>query len=177
MRTILSACVLLLVCYGCVAGPEEIAADKAKKEALAPQHPEAEKAVAEHEHADDKSVSTASHSDDGKGAFQKTNNGLKYRIINEGTGARPNKNSTVVCHYRGWLDNGKEFDSSYSGSPAEFPLTGVIAGWTEGVPLIKEGGKIELEVPSRLGYGEQGHPPVIPANARLHFEIELIKVK
>ncbi|WP_437185422.1 FKBP-type peptidyl-prolyl cis-trans isomerase [Planctomicrobium sp. SH668] len=108
--------------------------------------------------------------------FKKTNSGLKYRIIEEGTGKRPNVNSKVLCHYRGWLDSGKEFDSSIGGEPISFPLNGVIAGWTEGLQLIKEGGKIELEIPSRLGYGERGQPGAIPPNARLHFEVELIRV-
>jgi zinc protease len=109
--------------------------------------------------------------------FQTTASGLKYRILQPGTGKQPTAESTVVCHYRGWLDNGEEFDSSKGSDPLTFPLNRVIRGWTEGLQLIKEGGKIELEIPSELGYGKRGAPPVIPADATLHFEVELIKVK
>jgi len=120
-----------------------------------------------------KSESSAS----GSSEFQQTASGLKYKILSPGTGKQPTASSTVVCHYRGWLDNGTEFDSSLGGEPLEFPLNAVIRGWTEGLQLIKEGGKIELEIPSELGYGKRGAPPVIPANATLHFEVELLKVK
>jgi FKBP-type peptidyl-prolyl cis-trans isomerase FkpA len=86
-------------------------------------------------------------------------------------------NDSVLCHYRGWLDNGTEFDSSYQrGEPTPFPLRGVIGGWTEGLQLVGEGGKIELEVPSSLGYQEAGYPPDIPPNATLHFVVELIRI-
>ncbi|WP_437185424.1 insulinase family protein [Planctomicrobium sp. SH668] len=108
--------------------------------------------------------------------FTETASGLKYKIIKEGEGKQPTAANSVTCHYRGWLDNGKEFDSSKGGDPITFPLRGVIAGWTEGLQLIKEGGKIQLEIPSKLGYGDRGYPPVIPAKATLHFEVELIKV-
>lgn len=83
-----------------------------------------------------------------------------------------------MVHYRGWLDDGTEFDSSYKrNKPATFPLKGVVAGWTEGLQLIAKGGKIELEVPSYLGYGASGHPPTIPGGATLHFEIKLLDVQ
>ncbi len=110
--------------------------------------------------------------------FKATTSGLKYKIIKEGDGKAPVPANTVVCHYKGWLDNGETFDSSYDrGQPATFPLNGVIRGWTEGLQLIKEGGKIELEIPSDLGYGDRGFPPVIPGGATLHFEVELLEVK
>ena len=81
-------------------------------------------------------------------------------------------------NYRGWLDNGKEFDSSYSrGEPISFPLNGVIPGWTEGMQLVGEGGMIELWIPSKLGYGARGAGRDIPPNATLHFVVELIKVQ
>src|SRR5690606_38247072 len=89
------------------------------------------------------------------GDVQTTASGLKYRIISTGTGQQPVATSTVVCHYRGWLDNGQEFDNSQKrGEPAEFRLNQVIPGWVEGLQLIKEGGKIELQIPSNLGYGK-----------------------
>lgn len=114
----------------------------------------------------------------GESEFKATSSGLKYKVLAAGDGKAPTAASVVVCHYRGWLDNGEEFDSSYKrGEPATFPLNGVIRGWTEGLQLIKEGGKIELEIPSDLGYGERGAPPVIPPSATLHFEVELIEVK
>ncbi|MEW4488653.1 insulinase family protein [Thalassoglobus sp. JC818] len=113
-----------------------------------------------------------------KEELKTTESGLKYRIIEPGEGAQPTAASTVVCHYKGWLDNGNVFDSSYDrGEPATFPLGGVIKGWTEGLQLLKEGGKIELEIPSELGYGDRGAPPVIPPSATLHFEVELLDVR
>lgn len=110
--------------------------------------------------------------------FSSTPSGLKYRILREGPGRKPTKSSFVTVSYRGWLDNGKEFDSSYNrGEPTSFPLNGVIPGWTEGMQLIGEGGKLELEIPSQLGYGPQGAGADIPPNARLHFIVELHRVK
>src|SRR5690606_25796618 len=98
-----------------------------------------------------------------RSGFMTTRSGLKYRIIEAGKGRRPNKNSTVTAHYRGWLDDGTEFDSSYKrGRAMSFSLSGVVEGWTEGLQLIQEGGKIELEIPSDLGYGPAGRPPTIP---------------
>ncbi|SFI56931.1 FKBP-type peptidyl-prolyl cis-trans isomerase [Planctomicrobium piriforme] len=181
---------LLVLCslsMGCVVGPEEVAAEKqAKKDTGEDQAKAAEMAAAAEKESSEKDsgLKTVSGTSEPPAAaassedFQKTNNGLKYKIIEPGTGKRPTKSSTVLCHYRGWLDNGREFDSSYkSGEPVEFPLNGVIPGWTEGLQLIQEGGKIELEIPSRLGYGERGMPGAIPPNSRLHFTIELLKVK
>lgn len=110
--------------------------------------------------------------------FKTTLSGLKYKVLVAGDGDAPTAANTVVCHYRGWLDSGEEFDSSYKrNEPATFPLNGVIRGWTEGLQLIKEGGKIELEIPADLGYGDRGAPPVIPPKATLHFEVELLEVK
>jgi FKBP-type peptidyl-prolyl cis-trans isomerase len=110
--------------------------------------------------------------------FTKTDSGLKYRIRRKSDGQKPKRTSTVKAHYRGWLDNGKEFDSSYSrGNPLSFPLFRVIPGWTEGMQLVGKGGMIELDIPSELGYGPEGRPPVIPPNARLHFLVELIDIE
>ncbi len=110
--------------------------------------------------------------------FMTTPSGLKYRVLRKFDGKKPTAANTVKVHYKGWLDDKTEFDSSYKrGKPIEFPLKGVIPGWTEGMQLVNEGGMIELEIPSKLGYGEKGIPGVIPGNSTLHFLVELIEVK
>jgi len=102
-----------------------------------------------------------------------TASGLQYRVITPGTGKKPAASDTVTVNYRGTLVDGAEFDSSYSrGRPATFPLNGVIAGWTEGVQLMQEGGKSQLVLPASLAYGDQGEL----AGQVLVFEVELIKV-
>ena len=103
---------------------------------------------------------------------------MYYRILRTSDGRKPEASNTVVAHYRGTLDNGIQFDSSYDRhEPTSFPLNGVIKGWTEGLQLIGEGGMIELEIPGKLGYGPTGHGPTIPPNATLHFLLELKQVK
>jgi len=110
--------------------------------------------------------------------FTATASGLKYRVLRKGTGRQPKATDTVKVHYHGWLDNGKTFDSSYDrGEMIEFPLNGVIPGWTEGMQLVGEGGMIELEIPSSLGYGKRGAGGVIPPDATLHFLVELKAVR
>ena len=110
--------------------------------------------------------------------FTTTDSGLKYRILRASDGAKPTAKDTVTVHYKGWLDDGTEFDSSYKrDAPATFPLGRVIAGWTEGLQLVGEGGMIELEIPAKLGYGENGAGEVIPPNATLHFQVELIDIR
>lgn len=104
--------------------------------------------------------------------------GLQYRVITEGKGKKPLAASTVKTNYIGRLINGEEFDSSFKhGQPAVFPCNGVIPGWTEALLLMKEGSKWELVIPSDLAYGEQGAGNVIPPNATLIFEIELLEVQ
>jgi FKBP-type peptidyl-prolyl cis-trans isomerase FklB len=103
-----------------------------------------------------------------------TKSGLQYRIVTPGTGPTPKATDTVTVHYRGTLVDGTEFDSSYQrNQPATFPVTGVIAGWTEALQLMKEGSKFELVIPPALAYADQG--PL--ANQVLLFEVELIKVE
>ncbi|MEY2987792.1 MAG: outer membrane protein precursor [Pseudomonadota bacterium] len=104
--------------------------------------------------------------------------GLQYQVLTEGKGKTPKATDVVTTHYRGTLINGKEFDSSYSrNQPAEFPVNGVIKGWTEALQLMKEGSKWKLFIPSELAYGAQGAGPDIGPNATLIFEVELISVK
>lgn len=103
--------------------------------------------------------------------------GLVIRTLREGTGASPLATDTVKVHYRGTFPNGKEFDSSYTrGQPAEFPLNRVIACWTEGVQKMKVGGKAKLICPATIAYGAKGAGKVIPPNATLHFDVELLGI-
>ncbi len=107
-----------------------------------------------------------------------TASGLQYQVITEGSGATPGPTDNVTVHYQGTTLAGKEFDSSYKrGAPATFPLNRVIAGWTEGLQLMKEGGKSRLFIPSNLAYGERGAGRDIGPNSALIFEVELIKAK
>ena len=111
-----------------------------------------------------------------KGAV-KTGSGLVYRELKAGTGAMPAATSKVKVHYAGRLVDGKEFDSSVKrGQPAEFQLDQVIKCWTEGVAKMKVGGKAELTCPADIAYGAAGRPPVIPGNAVLVFEVELLDI-
>jgi FKBP-type peptidyl-prolyl cis-trans isomerase len=106
-----------------------------------------------------------------------TPSGLQYKITEPGTGAQPTLDDQVKCHYAGTLLDGTQFDSSFDrGEPAVFPLRGLIKAWQEAIPLLKEGGKMELWAPSDLAYGDQGSPPTIPPGATLHFVIELIEI-
>ncbi len=107
-----------------------------------------------------------------------TKSGLIYQSLKDGSGASPAATDTVKVHYKGTFLDGKEFDSSYKrGEPTEFPLNRVIACWTEGVQLMKPGGKAKLTCPPAIAYGERGAGGVIPPNATLNFEIELISAK
>jgi FKBP-type peptidyl-prolyl cis-trans isomerase FkpA len=104
--------------------------------------------------------------------------GLIYKSIKDGSGASPVATDVVKVHYRGTLQDGKEFDSSHKrGEPAEFPLNRVIKCWTEGVQKMKVGGKAQLTCPPGIAYGERGTPGgPIPPNATLNFEVELLGI-
>lgn len=106
-----------------------------------------------------------------------TKSGLQYKVISEGTGVSPKIDDVVSVNYKGTLIDGTEFDSSFKrNQPAEFPIRGVIPGWTEGLQLMKKGGKMQFFIPPELGYGAQARQ-TIPPNAVLIFEVELLDVK
>ena len=102
--------------------------------------------------------------------------GLQYKILTAGTGPTPTAADTVTCNYRGTLVNGKEFDSSYKrGQPVSFPVTGVIAGWTEALQKMPVGSKWQLFIPADLAYGDRGEGDIGPGET-LIFEVELISI-
>nr|MBS9780651.1 FKBP-type peptidyl-prolyl cis-trans isomerase [Moraxellaceae bacterium] len=111
--------------------------------------------------------------------YTTTASGLKYKVLSKGKGGKsPVATDTVTVHYRGVLTNGKEFDSSYKrGTPATFPLNGVIKGWTEGLQLMQEGDKFEFYIPAKLAYGSRSPSSDIPPNSPLVFTVELLKVQ
>lgn len=108
-----------------------------------------------------------------KPSIVSTPSGLQYQVLNEGNGVSPKATDTVLVNYRGSLISGQEFDS---GENVKFPLNGVIRGWTEGLQLMKEGAKYRFFVPPELAYGARGAGRVIPPNAALVFDVELLKV-
>lgn len=104
--------------------------------------------------------------------------GLQIEVLREGAGAQPSAKDVVLVHYKGWLLDGTVFDSSYERkSPAVFGVSEVIPGWSEGLQHMKVGGKYRLVVPSELAYGQEGAGGVIPPNAVLSFDVELLAVK
>ena len=108
---------------------------------------------------------------------QVTESGLQYKVIEEGTGDKPVATDTVKVHYCGTLIDGEKFDSSYDrGTPAQFPVNGVIQGWVEALQLMGEGAKWKLFIPPELAYGARGAGGVIGPNAALIFDVELIAI-
>lgn len=113
-----------------------------------------------------------------KDGVKTTASGLQYKIIKPGKGKKPKATDTVVTHYKGTLIDGREFDSSYKrNKPAEFPVKGVIKGWTEALQLMKVGAKWELYIPADLAYGASQRGPLIEPNSTLIFELELLDIK
>lgn len=107
-----------------------------------------------------------------------TASGLQYEIVKQGSGLQPGPEDTVVCHYRGTLLDGTEFDASYNrGEPLTIQVAQVIKGWNEGLQLMHEGATYKFYIPYNLGYGLRGSPPDIPGGATLIFEVELLSVK
>jgi FKBP-type peptidyl-prolyl cis-trans isomerase len=109
----------------------------------------------------------------------KTGSGLQYWDIKVGTGAEAHNGQKVKVHYTGWLTTGKKFDSSVGGAPFAFRIGAgdVIKGWDEGVAGMKVGGKRQLRIPPDLAYGQKGYPGVIPPNATLVFDVQLVDVQ
>jgi FKBP-type peptidyl-prolyl cis-trans isomerase len=106
-----------------------------------------------------------------------TESGLQYEVVTPGNGPMPKDTNTVKVHYTGSLISGKVFDSSRErGEPIEFPLNGVIRGWTEGVQLMPVGSRYKFYIPYQLAYGAQGSPPVIPGGSMLVFDVELLEI-
>ncbi len=117
-------------------------------------------------------------SGDGDSESVTTSSGLEITHLVEGTGENPKASDVVVVHYHGTFPDGAVFDSSVErGKPATFPLNRVIPCWTEGVGMMKVGGKAKLVCPPKIAYGASGAPPRIPANATLHFEVELLSIQ
>lgn len=107
-----------------------------------------------------------------------TRSGLQYEVVTQGKGQKPKATDTVRVHYEGTLIDGTEFDSSYKrGEPTEFPLNGVISGWTEGLQLMPVGSKYKFYIPSKLAYGERGAGRLIGPNKTLIFTVELLEIK
>jgi len=102
--------------------------------------------------------------------------GLEYRILQSGFGARPGALDIVSVYYKGTLINGKRFDATEPGFPAQFPVNGVIPGWTEALELMREGDHWELVIPATLAYGSRGAGEAVPPNQTLVFDVELVKV-
>lgn len=105
-----------------------------------------------------------------------TPSGLRMQVLEEGTGPQPTTSDIVLVHYTGKLEDGTVFDSTEGKQPVPFPVTGVIPGFTEGLQMMKKGGTYRLKIPSELAYGPTGAGGVIPPNATLDFEIELIDI-
>lgn len=133
-------------------------------------------AVAASAHAADKKADPVAQAKKAKGAIT-TASGAVVIPVKNGSGPSPKASDTVKVHYTGKLLNGKVFDSSVQrGTPAEFPLGGVIPCWTEGLQKMKVGGKAKLVCPPETAYGAMGAPPAIPPNSVLNFEVELLSI-
>jgi FKBP-type peptidyl-prolyl cis-trans isomerase len=153
-----------------LSGPSEVQSEQSTDLLINEQEPEVSADMSPEKNAEYLAANAK------KAGVKVTDTGLQYRELNAGTGKQPGPTSQVTVHYKGTFITGKEFDSSYGrGEPITFPLNGVIAGWTEGLQLMKEGGKAELVIPHELAYG-RGRPG-IPPYQTLVFQVELLKVQ
>ena len=151
-------------------------AEKVKKSFIERKQKELAAKARENGEANKKSGAAFLAANKQKEGITETPSGLQYEVLTPADGEKPSASSTVRVHYRGTFMDGEEFDSSYKrGEPAEFPLMGVIPGWTEGLQLMSVGSKYRFFVPSALAYGEQGRGKIGP-NALLIFEIELLDI-
>lgn len=160
---------------GCINDSTDTTAtvDQAKEDTQTTENPVAEMSANEQMRTDVNKIETYA-SENGLD-LQKTDEGVYYVITEQGSGGSPTLDSKVKVHYKGYLLDGSEFDSSYKrGQPAEFPLRGVVKGWQVGIPLLEKGGKGTLFIPSQLGYGARAIGSKIPANSVLVFDVELI---
>jgi FKBP-type peptidyl-prolyl cis-trans isomerase len=145
--------------------------EEAYQAAIAPKLPERAKAAASKNKKESEAFLAANKA---KKGVKTTASGLQYRMVKAGSGKTPKASDKVRTTYRGTLIDGTEFDKSEQ--PIEFPVGGVIKGWTEALQLMKEGDVFELVVPANLAYGEEGFPPSIPPHSTLVFEVELVQV-
>lgn len=180
---IIRAAIACLVACG-LTGCETAAPVSDSEAAKSATTPAAQTSAAKISNADPKAATEPGPDDpDAPTEFTTAPSGLKYRVLRKGSGKTPSASDRVTVNYKGWLDDGTVFDTSYHRFPFTFSIAGdgeqreVIEGWNEGVTYVSEGGKIELEIPGALGYGPGGFPPKIPANATLHFIVEVIEVQ
>ncbi len=158
-----------------IAGKSELKEDEIQKAMMKLQEMALKKQQEEGEKNKNKSAEYLEKNKTAEGV-KLTASGLQYIVVQEGNGATPAKTDTVKCHYKGTLTTGEQFDSSYDrGQPAEFPVGGVIPGWTEALQMMKVGSKYKLFIPAELAYGASGRPG-IPANSALIFEVELLDI-
>lgn len=158
-----------------MAGKSELKEDEIQKAMMKLQEMAMKKQSEEADKNKSKSVEFLEKNKTAEGV-KVTASGLQYIVVSEGTGPMPTKTDTVKCHYKGTLTTGEQFDSSYDrGQPAEFPVGGVIPGWTEALQMMKVGSKYKLFIPAELAYGASGRPG-IPPNSALVFEVELLDI-
>lgn len=173
--------IVLLAACGPAGSPEELATEDARPTNTAPPLPTSASITVpdeEEETAEEPAEQSESAPEIDDSEFTTTATGLRYAIYEEGSGAEAESGSIVQVHYTGRLEDGTEFDSSVGGSPIQFALgTGrVIPGWDEGIDLLQEGDKARFIIPPDLGYGPQGSGTVIPPDATLIFDVELVRV-
>ncbi len=159
-------------------GKKGVMTDEDMQQAMMKMNEERQKDMAKEAEVNKKKSDAFLQANKAKDGVKTTSTGLQYKIVEEGKGPAPKENDEVTVNYKGVeVINNSEFDSSYKRNrPETFPLKGVIPGWTEGLQLLKKGGKAQLFIPPNLAYGDRPRPG-IPANAALVFDVELLDVK